>query len=183
MEWVKPLGGIAAHAAPPVEPAQLDAVDLQLLLLLSQDARISQRSLARELGMSAPAVADRIARLHRQGVIEGYGVRLNWSAMGYPTIAYLTVTAAEGVEQGSIMTELAGLPEVEEVVIVTGGVDMLVRVRVRDHTHLRELLINRVWQIAGIQRTNTSLSVAEMRPKNTASELIADMIRRAGPGR
>jgi Lrp/AsnC family leucine-responsive transcriptional regulator len=182
MEWVKPLGGIGEHAATPVEPAQLDAVDLQLLLLLSQDARISQRSLARELGMSAPAVADRIARLHRQGVIEGYGVRLNWSAMGYPTIAYLTVTAAEGFEQGSIMTELALLPEVEEVMIVTGGVDMLVRVRVRDHTHLRELLINRVWQIAGIQRTNTSLSVAEMRPKNTASALIADMISRTEAG-
>jgi len=53
MEWVKPLGGIGEHAATPVEPAQLDTVDLQLLLLLSQDARISQRSLARELGMSA----------------------------------------------------------------------------------------------------------------------------------
>jgi Lrp/AsnC family transcriptional regulator for asnA, asnC and gidA len=178
MDWVKPLGGIAEHAARPVEPAQLDAIDLQLLLLLSQDARISQRSLARELGMSAPAVADRIARLHRQGVIEGYGVRLNWSALGYPTIAYLTVTSGQGFEQGTIMTKLAALPEVEEVMIVTGGVDMLVRVRVRDHTHLRELLINGVWQIEGIQRTDTSLSVAENKPKNTASELLADMLRR-----
>jgi Lrp/AsnC family leucine-responsive transcriptional regulator len=178
MDWVKPLGGIGEHAATPVDPAPLDATDLQLLLLLSRDARISQRSLARELGMSAPAVADRIARLHRQGVIEGYGVRLNWSALGYPTIAYLTVTAGQGFEQGLIMTRLAELPEVEEVMIVTGGVDMLVRVRVRDHTHLRELLIDKVWQIEGVQRTETSLSVAEMKPKNTTSELLADMIRR-----
>jgi Lrp/AsnC family transcriptional regulator for asnA, asnC and gidA len=179
---VRPLGSIGGYAAVPSERATLDATDLRLLLLLSDDARISQRSLARELGMSPPAVADRLARLHRQGVITGYGVRLNWSALGYPTIVYLTVTAMHGHEQGTIMAALAALPEVEEVMLVTGDIDMLVRVRVRDHTHLRDLLINSVWQIEGIQRTETSLSIAEMKPKNTASELLADMIARAtGP--
>lgn len=175
---VKPLGSIGDLAAVPSEPVALDTIDLRLLLLLSDDARISQRSLARELGMSAPAVADRLARLHRRGVIAGYGVRLNWSALGYPTIVYLTVTAVQGYEQGRIMSRLAALPEVEEVMLVTGDFDMLVRVRVRDHTHLRDLLINGVWQIEGIQRTETSLSIAEMKPKNSASELLADMIAR-----
>ncbi|HKN99507.1 MAG TPA: Lrp/AsnC family transcriptional regulator [Pseudonocardiaceae bacterium] len=179
---VRPLGSIGGYAAVPSERAALDATDLRLLLLLSEDARISQRSIARELGMSPPAVADRLARLHRQGVITGYGVRLNWSALGYPTTVYLTVTAVQGYEQGTIMARLAALPEVEEVMLVTGDIDMLVRVRVRDHTHLRDLLINSVWQIEGIQRTETSLSIAEMKPKNTASELLADMIARAtGP--
>jgi Lrp/AsnC family transcriptional regulator for asnA, asnC and gidA len=170
---------IGGYAAVPSERATLDATDLRLLLLLSEDARISQRSLARELGMSPPAVADRLARLHRQGVITGYGVRLDWSALGYPTIVYLTVTAMHGHEQATIMAALAALPEVEEVMLVTGDIDMLVRVRVRDHTHLRDLLINSVWQIEGIQRTETSLSIAEMKPKNWASELLADMIARA----
>lgn len=180
---VKPLGSIGGYAAVPSERVALDTVDLRLLLLLSEDARISQRSLARELGMSPPAVADRLGRLHRQGVITGYGVRLDWSALGYPTIVYLTVTAVQGYEQGTIMARLAALPEVDEVMLVTGDFDMLVRVRVRDHTHLRDLLINSVWQIEGIQRTETSLTIAEMKPKNTASELLADMIARAaGPG-
>lgn len=179
---VRPLGSIGGYAAVPSERAVLDATDLRLLHLLSEDARISQRSIARELGMSPPAVADRLARLHRQGVITGYGVRLNWSALGYPTTVYLTVTAVQGYEQGTIMARLAALPEVEEVMLVTGDIDMLVRVRVRDHTHLRDLLINSVWQIEGIQRTETSLSIAEMKPKNAASELLADMIARAtGP--
>ncbi|MEV4313173.1 Lrp/AsnC family transcriptional regulator [Actinocrispum sp. NPDC049592] len=179
-DWIRPLGDIGAHAAQPTSPAALDTTDMQLLLLLSRDARISQRSLARSLGMSAPAIADRIARLHRQGVIQGYGVRLDWSALGYPTIAYLTVTAGQGFEQGPIMTALAVLPEVEEVMLVTGSVDMLVRIRVRDHTHLRDLLITKIWQIPGIQRTETSLSIAEMKPKNTPADLLADMIHRAG---
>ncbi|HEX5406991.1 MAG TPA: Lrp/AsnC family transcriptional regulator [Pseudonocardiaceae bacterium] len=179
---VRPLGSIGGYAAVPSDRVPLDSVDLKLLLLLSGDARISQRSLARELGMSPPAVADRLARLHRQGVITGYGVRLDWSALGYPTIVYLTVTAVQGYEQGTIMARLAALPEVEEVMLVTGAFDMLVRVRVRDHTHLRDLLINSVWQIEGIQRTETSLTIAEMKPKNTASELLADMIARETAG-
>ena len=176
---VKPLGSIGGFAAEPSTPVALDVTDLKLLLLLSEDARISQRSLARELGMSAPAVADRLARLLRQGVITGYGVRLNWSALGYPTTVYVTVTAVTGYEQGLIMAALRALPEVEDVMLVTGDFDMLVRVRVRDHTHLRDLLINSVWQIEGIQRTETSLTIAEMKPKNTASALLADMIARA----
>jgi DNA-binding Lrp family transcriptional regulator len=70
------------------------------------------------------------------------------------------------------MTAIAALPEVEEVMLVTGSVDLLVRTRIRD------LLINGVWQIEGIQRTETSLSIAEMKPKNTAADLITEMIAR-----
>jgi Lrp/AsnC family leucine-responsive transcriptional regulator len=173
-----PLATISEHTRAPSPVAAVDAVDVRLLMLLAADGRISQRSLARELGMSPPAVADRLARLERQGVISGYGVRLDWSALGYPTIVYLTVTAMHGVAQGAIMEQLAALREVEEVMLVTGGIDLLVRVRVRDHTHLRDLLINRVWQIEGIQRTETSLTIAEMEPKNAMYDLLSDLLDR-----
>jgi Lrp/AsnC family transcriptional regulator for asnA, asnC and gidA len=177
-----PLRTIREHAATPSTPVVLDAVDLRLLLLLSRDGRLSQRSLARELSMSAPAIAERLARLERQDVITGYGVRLDWGALGYPTIVYLTITAVQGYQQGLIMDQLAGLPEVEEVLLVTGAFDMLVRLRVRDDSHLRDLLLNRVWQIEGIQRTETSITIAEMKPKNTAVELLAAM-QDGSPGR
>ncbi|HET6876355.1 MAG TPA: Lrp/AsnC family transcriptional regulator [Jatrophihabitans sp.] len=168
-----PLRSIRDHAAAPSSPVPLDAVDLRLLLLLSRDARLSQRSLARELGMSAPAIAERIARLERQGVITGYGVRLDWGALGFHTTVYLTITAMQGFQLGVVMDELAEIAEVDEVRLMTGAFDMLVRLRVRDDSHLRDLLMNRIWQIEGIQRTETSITIAEMRPKNTAEELLS----------
>lgn len=173
-----PLSSISEHTRAPSPAAALDAVDVRLLMLLAVDGRSSQRSLARELGMSPPAVADRLARLERHGVIQGYAVRVDWSALGYPTIVYLTVTAMHGFGQGPIMQQLAGLREVEEVMLVTGGIDLLVRVRVRDHTHLRDLLINHVWRIEGIQRTETSLTIAEMEPKNATRDLLSDLLDR-----
>jgi Lrp/AsnC family leucine-responsive transcriptional regulator len=171
------LRSIARYAAEPLPPADLDSTDLRLLHMLSLDARQSQRSLARELGMSAPAVGERLARLERSGVIRGYGVRVDWAALGVPTTVLLTITADNGHEQGRIMRELMTIPEVEDVLLVTGDVDMIVRARVRDHTHLRELLMNRVWQIEGIQRTETALTIAEMPPKNPAAELLAELLR------
>jgi Lrp/AsnC family leucine-responsive transcriptional regulator len=173
-----PLASISGYTRAESPAAVIDPVDVRLLMLLAGDGRISQRSLARELGMSAPAVADRLARLERQSVIQGYAVRLDWSALGYPTIVFLTVTAMHGFAQGAIMEQLAALREVEEVMLVTGGIDLLVRVRVRDHTHLRELLINHVWQIEGIQRTETSLTIAEMEPKNAMHDLLSDLLQR-----
>lgn len=171
-----PLRSVRDFALSPSPQVALDVIDLRLLLLLSKDARLSQRSLARELGMSAPAIADRVARLERQGVIAGYGVRLNWGALGYDSPVYITITAVQGYQQGTIMEKLAELPEVDEVLLVTGAFDMLVRLRVRDVRHLRDLLLNRIWQIEGIQRTETSITIAQMKTKDTAEQLLATMI-------
>jgi Lrp/AsnC family transcriptional regulator for asnA, asnC and gidA len=143
---------------------------------LSRDARFSQRSLARDMKMSAPAIAERIARLERQRVINGYGVRVDWSALGYQTTVYLTITAVPGYQLGLVMNELAEIPEIDEVLLVTGPFDMLVRMRARDEGHLRDLLLNRIWQIEGIQRTETSITIAQMKPKNTAEELLTAML-------
>lgn len=150
---------------------QLDAVDRHILVLLARDSRISQRRLARELRMSPPAIGERIARLEYAGVIRGYTVAIDWSVLGFVT-CYLAVSAIQGAEQGPVMAALHRLPEVEEVIVITGSLDMLVRVRVRDHAHLRRLLLEHVWQIDGVQRTETFLSLAEMPAKETTASLL-----------
>jgi Lrp/AsnC family transcriptional regulator, leucine-responsive regulatory protein len=166
-----PADGVDAPV--PSTAAPLDEVDRRILVLLSEDSRRSQRALARELGMSAPAIRERIGRLERIGVIRGYGVRLDWNAAGYPMTVYLTITAVQGYQQGDIVDQIARLPEVEWLDIVTGGIDMLARLRVRDHAHLRGLLVDRIWKIEGVQRTETSLSIVEIEPKNLVAELLS----------
>jgi Lrp/AsnC family leucine-responsive transcriptional regulator len=148
-------------------------VDRQILVLLSKDSRRSQRALARELGMSAPAVGERIGRLERLGVIRGYGVRLDWSAAGFPMMVYLTITAVQGYQQSEIVEKIARMPELEGLDIVTGAIDLLARLRVRDHVHLRQLLMERIWQIEGVQRTETWLSIVEIEPDNVVADLLS----------
>jgi Lrp/AsnC family leucine-responsive transcriptional regulator len=168
-----PLSGLLDVTAPlPDEPAQLDALDRRLVALLAVDARASQRRLARDLHMSPPAVAERIARLERHGVIRGYTIRLDWTALGYVTV-FLAVTAVQGADQGAILETLRSLPEVEEIVVITGSMDMLARIRVRDHAHLRQVLLSEIWRIAGVQRTETFVGLAEMPAKEG---YVADLL-------
>ncbi|MCU1492875.1 MAG: transcriptional regulator, AsnC family [Acidimicrobiaceae bacterium] len=170
-----PLSGLTDVIDHPRPSVRLDDIDRKLLALLALDARTSQRGLARELRMSPPAVGERIARLERTGVIKGYTVTLDWAAAGFPVTVYLAITAAQGSDLGKVIDGLRRVPEVSDVTVVTGSIDLLARLLVRDHAHLKELLLDRIWQIGGVQRTETFLAVAEMQPENFTNQLIRSM--------
>jgi Lrp/AsnC family leucine-responsive transcriptional regulator len=172
---VAPLARLTDVASPAAEKAELDDLDLTLLRALAVDARQSQRALARAVGMSPPAIADRLARLERVGAIRGYRVDVDWAALGYPVVVYLAVTAGPGMDLSQIMGAIRALPEAQDSSVVTGAFDLLVRLRVRDHAHLRELLLNTIFQIPGVQRTETFLSLADAEPDNFAVALLDQM--------
>jgi Lrp/AsnC family leucine-responsive transcriptional regulator len=170
-----PLARLADVAAPSTEKVEFDDLDVTLLRALAADARQSQRALARAVGMSPPAIADRLARLERAGAIRGYRVDIDWAALGYPVVVYLAVTAGPGMDLSEIIRAITALPEAQDMSVVTGAFDLLVRLRVRDHTHLRDLLLTSIFQIPGVQRTETFLSLADAEPDNFAVALLDQM--------
>ena len=172
-----PLAKLAEVASPSTPKAEVDELDLALLRALAADARQSQRSLARQIEMSPPAVADRLARLERSGVIRGYRVDIDWAALGFPVVVYLAVTAGAGMDLSEIIEAISALPEAEDMTVVTGRLDLLVRLRVRDHAHLRELLLAKIFTINGVQRTETFLSLADVEPANFTAAMLAQMSR------
>jgi Lrp/AsnC family leucine-responsive transcriptional regulator len=176
-----PLAKLSEVSVPSTPKAEVDDLDLALLRALAQDARQSQRALAKKVEMSAPAVADRLARLERSGAIRGYRVDIDWAALGFPVVVYLAVTAGPGMDLSDIITAIRALPEAQDMSVVTGSLDLLVRLRVRDHEHLRELLLSKIFQISGVQRTETFLSLADVEPDNYATAMLDQMSqRRAG---
>ena len=177
-----PLARLTDVASPTVEKVEVDDLDLTLLRALADDARQSQRALARAVGMSPPAIADRLARLERVGAIRGYRVDLDWAALGYPVVVYLAVTAGPGMDLSEIIRAIRELPEAQDMSVVTGGLDLLVRLRVRDHTHLRELLLGAIFRIPGVQRTETFLSLADTEPDNFSVALLDQMSQLGQPG-
>jgi Lrp/AsnC family leucine-responsive transcriptional regulator len=172
---ISSLGRVTEVAASAVASVPLDELDIALLQELSSDGRASQRSLAATLGVSTPTIGERMARLEKSGVISGYAAQIDWGAVGFTETVYLSVTAEAGYDVADIMRSLWAIPEVQDVNLVTGELDLLVRLRVRDNTHLRSVLMDSVWQLAGMQGTSTLLSVAEMPRKNFARALLAGM--------
>ncbi|MFZ0216491.1 MAG: Lrp/AsnC family transcriptional regulator [Candidatus Dormiibacterota bacterium] len=161
-----------APRARPRRAVTLDATDLAVLDLLLRDARASQRRIGREVGMSAPAVGERIARLERAGVITGYRVVVDRAQIGFSLTAYVSVTWVDAARDPSrILQELRSFPEIEDASIVAGPMDVILRLRARDHEHLRELLY-RIWGLPGVLRTETFLSLGDAEPKDIDAELL-----------
>jgi len=173
-----PLAKLTEVAAPSSPKVEVDELDLALLRALATDARQSQRALARAVEMSPPAVADRLARLERSGAIRGYRVDVDWAALGFPVVVYLAVTAGPGMDLSEIIRAIRAMPEAQDMSVVTGGLDLLVRLRVRDHAHLRELLLTKIFQINGVQRTETFLSLADVEPENFTVAMLEIMSQR-----
>jgi len=107
----------------------LDETNRRILTLLCEDARQSTAELARKVGMSAPAVRERVARLEETGVIRGYRIDVDPAALGLPVTAWVRVRPGPG--QLSKIVELAGrIPEVSECHRISGEDCFLMKVHV-----------------------------------------------------
>lgn len=125
--------------AKPSQSAELDGLGRRLLRLLAADPRRNASELARELGVSAPTVRDRVRRLEEAGVIRGYRLDVDPAALGLPVAAWVRLRPGPG--QMSRITELAArTPEVSECHRISGEDCFLIKVHVAELGGLEEVL-------------------------------------------
>jgi Lrp/AsnC family leucine-responsive transcriptional regulator len=124
---------------PKLSDQQLDDTNKQLIEALLDDARLSLAELGRRVGLTAPAVGERLARLEQAGVIRGYHADVDPRALGLELSVVLRIRPA-----ALMIPKVAELarktPEVTECHRVTGDDCFVMRLHVRDVTHLEELI-------------------------------------------
>ena len=124
---------------PRLSDQQLDATNRLLIVALQDDARLSLAELGRRVGLSAPAVGERLARLEQARVIRGYRADVDPRALGYELSVILRIRPAPRMIPK--VAELAQrTPEVTECHRVTGEDCFIMRLTVRDVMHLEELI-------------------------------------------
>ena len=105
----------------------LDAVNRQLLRELDANPRITMSALGRRIGMSAPAVTERVQRLERAGVIKGFRTEISPAALGLPVAAFVRIRPAAG--QLAKIAELAqAIPQISECHRISGEDCFLVKI-------------------------------------------------------
>jgi Lrp/AsnC family transcriptional regulator, leucine-responsive regulatory protein len=121
------------------ETKLLDPINLRVLDELVAEGRIAMAELGRRVGLSAPAVAERVQRLERAGVIAGYRAELDPRALGFPVSAVVRIRPAPGQLQR--IPELAReTPEVVECHRITGDDCYLLRLYLRSIDDLEDVL-------------------------------------------
>jgi Lrp/AsnC family transcriptional regulator, leucine-responsive regulatory protein len=105
----------------------LDEIDWQIISILQLEARISFKELGQRIGLTGTAIAERVRKLEDEGIIEGYGIKLNREKIGLPVMAFFKLRVnAECCKQ---MRELAiALPEVIEAHRVVGSEHYILQV-------------------------------------------------------
>jgi Lrp/AsnC family leucine-responsive transcriptional regulator len=121
------------------ENGPLDPTNRALLAELQSDARLSLAELGRRVGLSAPAVGERLGRLEREGVIAGYRAQLDPRALGFTLAAVLRIRPAP--RQIAAVAQLArDTPEVVECHRITGEDCFFMKLHVRTVEHLEEVI-------------------------------------------
>jgi Lrp/AsnC family leucine-responsive transcriptional regulator len=118
----------------------LDDVDLHLLREIQANARTSYTELGRRVGLTPPAVADRVRRLEEAGVIRGYRADIDPALVGLPIAAFVRMRAAGNTECLELGERVKEIPEVLECHRVTGDDSYIAKVAVRSVDHLQDLI-------------------------------------------
>jgi Lrp/AsnC family transcriptional regulator, leucine-responsive regulatory protein len=146
--------------------AQIDKVDLQILDLLQENGRISQHDLAKAVGLSAPAVGERLRKLEERQIIRQFTAVLDPRRLGWDILAFIFVGINGSRHFQDFRQRVMDLPEALECHSVTGQGSHLLKIRAANTQALEQLLAE-IQSWPGIQWTTTSIVLSTL--KETSS--------------
>jgi DNA-binding Lrp family transcriptional regulator len=138
----------------------LDDTDRKLIALLRANARTPTAALARSLGLSRSAVQERLRRLERDGVIQGYTLTLENPVDQGGVSAHVLLTLDPKMQDRAIAA-VKGLPEATAAYTVSGAHDAIVMLTAQTAAHLDEVL-TRIGKMPGVNRTTSAILLSKL---------------------
>ncbi len=118
----------------------LDETGWHILEALQENARLSFSELGQRVGLSSPAVAERVRRMEDAGIITGYRAEVNTAKIGYPITAIIRVSNSPGERCTRLTASTQSIPEVLECYRVTGSDSLVMKVIASSVEHLESLI-------------------------------------------
>ena len=136
-----------------------DETDMKMLAILQRAGRTRNIELAEAVGLSLPAVSERMRKMEESGVITGYYARLNPRLLGYDVAAFVVVTVDSSKHFSALVQHASTVAEIQECHAITGEGTHLLKVRTKNTTELEKLLAKiRSWQGVVSTMVNVVLS-------------------------
>jgi Lrp/AsnC family leucine-responsive transcriptional regulator len=178
------IGGMSRRPPTPPPATRLDRTARRLLLALSRDGRRPASALAKELGLSRQAVAERLRELERRGVIRGYHAVVDPAALGLDVRAQIRLTLDGAVARrrvAEVLRQLAGSPLVRSLYRVSGEDCFVAQVVCRRIEDVNRLLLS-LQETRAVQSSRTAFVLETLLDKDGLGPVEEALLADAEPG-
>lgn len=138
---------------------KLDQTDREIIQILQTEGRVPNNELAKRIGLTTTPTLERVRRLEREGIIEGYSAKINKESVGRGFNAFVKVTLK--VHQLNLMEEFTSaveeIPEILACYHTTGDGDFLLHVVSKDTRDYEQLMRNKLTTLPDVERLHTSI--------------------------
>jgi DNA-binding Lrp family transcriptional regulator len=139
----------------------LDELDRRIVAALVEDARSTYAEVGAQVGLSAPAVKRRVDRLRSSGAITGFSARVDPTALGWTTEAYVELYCRGRTSPADIAVAVSKHPEITDACTVTGEADALLHIRAADVRHF-ERVMERIGAEPFVVRTRSVIVLSRL---------------------
>lgn len=150
----------------------LDEIDLNILKVLNENSRATVSEISKKVGLSIPAVSDRLRKLDETDVIEKFDLKINRRKMNYRLLAVVFVNIDHSDHIDAFREKIISFPEVLECHHMAGEYDYMLKVLLEDTEELESFISKKLKAIEGVQKSNTLISLSTL--KDTRNRLRSD---------
>lgn len=144
----------------------MDEIDQQILEIIQKHGRTRRNELAEKVGLSLPAVSERLRKLEEAGIIQGYFAKLNHHLLGKDITAFVLVTVDSSKHYTAFVEHVTGQDGILECHAITGEGTHLLKIRTENTSSLEKLLA-KIQSWTGVTKTTTSIVLSS--PKETTA--------------
>lgn len=137
----------------------MDEISFKILKILQEKARVPNIEVARQVGMAPSGVLERVRKLEKQGIIDGYEVRLNPIRFDRGLVAFVFIRLQANSDQSSLGQALAAITDVQEVHYVSGEDGFMVKIRVADTVQLERVRGEKIAALPQVRSTRTVIAL------------------------
>ena len=152
----------------------LDQKDIQILDLIQENCKLSVKEVARKVGLPITTAHARIKRMEKLGLVKSYKAVLDAKKLGLNVTAFIFISFSYKSEEGEISQrevarKIAAFSEVQEVHIITGDWDMVLKVKLRNVDELGSFVVDKLRMVKGVDKTLTCVVLDTVKETSSIS--------------
>ncbi|PLX12365.1 MAG: transcriptional regulator AsnC [Marinilabiliales bacterium] len=138
--------------------SNIDDLDLKIITILLKNAKVPYKEIAKELKVSLGTIHVRIKKLESLKVIKGFTLEADFFKLGYTITAFIGLII-DGKIHEQVVAQLLEIEELVELHHTTGNYHMFAKIVCEDPKVLKEILLNKISNISGVEKTETTISL------------------------